>query len=245
MAIKDFIYSWQMKALIIVSVATFFGLINLANSPNSHAIVDISWPNCKSLPLSSFRVAIIGVNGGLDYSTNPCLGSEARLSSHDLTYLNSGDPGFPRIYSLGQGPLRCKPANNLVCYSFNYGYRAALYSIKEADLAAVHSPFWWIDVESINSWTSSVAANRADISGMVAAIKATIPFSPKVGIYSATNQWISLVGHWRIGLPLWLGTGAVSRSSAASFCHQTSFTGAKIILTQYTIGPLDYNYSCS
>ena len=207
--------------------------------------IDVSWPNCRQLVhISNYNTVIVGVNGGLDFHPNPCLGSEARLGANIFVYANSGDPGFPRISRLGHGPLKCANQNRLVCYSFNYGYQAALYSIRQADLAGVHAPFWWLDVESINSWTNSIAANRADIMGMVYAFRNMLVLKPKLGIYTTANQWTALVGKWRINLPLWLGTGLSNSSSAAKTCRLPSIIGPKTIFAQYTLGNLDYDYLC-
>lgn len=208
-------------------------------------IVDVSWPNCKTIPTNEYSRAIIGASGGLDFRPNPCLGQETTFANSYELYANTGDPGFPRIKKIGKGPLSCS-GQNLVCYSYNYGYQAGLYVVKQALFSAAQSDSWWLDVESINSWTNSVAANRADIVGMINAIRASNPFmTPQVGIYTANQQWVALVGHWQIGLPLWLGTGDTSAAQAKTACASSSVTGGQLVMTQYTAGGLDYNYACT
>ena len=230
--------------LLLLAVATLFGLYWFSQSKVVINTVDLSWPNCNRLTNVRYSQAIIGVNGGLDYRPNLCSASEASLVENYAVYVNSGNPGFPRIGLLGLGPLNCPDFKNLDCSSFNYGYQAAEYSIQQANMAGLHSPMWWIDVESINSWTLSEEANRADIMGMIYAVRAIPLLTPIVGIYTAANQWYSEVGHWQNGLPLWLGTGSLTRVGAIEACHQVSVTGGPISLTQYTIDQLDYNYHC-
>ncbi len=234
------------KLSLFLSLATLLALVATSHLPLTHDLtIDISWPNCSRLSsVGSYSAAIIGANGGLDFRPNPCLGLEGKLTNSLATYANTGDPGFPRIRQLGKSPLNCKNNNQLICYSFNYGYQAALYSLKQANLADIHSSFWWLDVESINSWTTSVMANRADIMGMIYAIKTVRFLRPKIGIYTTNNQWVATVGHWNINLPLWLGTGQTNAQAAAKYCNQRSIIGSNIVLTQYTIGRLDYDYRC-
>lgn len=232
--------------LVLFSLAILLTLTNFfAGQKLILKVVDISWPNCQRLAnIELFSTVIVGVNGGLDFRLNPCLGNEIGLGINRIVYLNSGDPGFPRIKKLGTGPLNCQSNKQLICYSFNYGYMAAIYSIKQADLANAHSAFWWIDVEAVNSWTNSIYANRADIMGMIYALKNVRILKPKIGVYTTYHQWHALMGNWHLNLPLWLGTGLTSSSQAAKKCSLPSVLGSKIIFSQYTIANLDYDYVC-
>ena len=224
-------------SVLVIALLIIFGLHEVG-----HGMADISWPNCSRLPSIFFERAVIGASGGLDFHPNVCLGKEVRTTAVYGLYANTGDPGFPRIKMLGTGPLRCQDLN---CYSFNYGYQAGLYVARQARLAAANSPEWWLDVETVNSWTNSIKANRADIRGMIAAISSQTFLRPQIGIYTAANQWVAIVGHWELKLPLWLGTGATSKAAAAKDCKAASPTGGKIVLTQYTLSKQDYNYICS
>ena len=237
------LYKWigpiaGLICLIAVIVSAVVGYSHTINQT-----VDLSWPNCSHLPADHYSEAILGVTGGLDFSANPCLGQEIAVANSYELYVNTGNPGFPRIKRVGIGPKQCA-GRSLVCYSYNYGYQAGLYALKRAELAGAHSPFWWLDVETDNSWTSSIEANRADIAGMINAIQSRALFRPVIGIYTASIQWVSLVSHWKIGLPLWLGTGDTSIQKAATDCRRPSVTGGLVLLTQYTVGQLDYNYVC-
>jgi len=243
--------SWVDQYLVIVLLGIAIIIVGIIvgfySRPTIQGSVDLSWPNCNRLSDNSYALAIVGTNGGLDFRPNPCLGNEARMSNKFVLYANTGNPGFPLISKFGKaGPLICPKDNNLICYSFNYGYQAAKYSIRQANLeSAAGSTFWWLDVESINSWTNSIDANRADIEGMVYALRSNPFLTPKIGIYTAYNQWLSVVGHWDIGLDLWLGTGDTTLLQAKQSCRQPSFVGASIVLSQYTVGNLDFNFSCS
>lgn len=233
--------------LLVIFVVVVLVIVGFFSRQSIQSTVDLSWPNCNRLSNASYALAIVGSNGGLDFKPNPCLGNEIRMSNKFVLYANSGNPGFPLISKFKRhGPLICPKYNNLICYSFNYGYQAAEYSIRQANLAAAAgSTFWWIDVESINSWTNSIDANRADIEGMFFAFQANRFLTPKVGIYTAYNQWLSVVGHWNNSLELWLGTGDTSLLQAKQSCRQPSFIGKSIALSQYTVGNLDFNFSCS
>jgi len=210
----------------------------------SQSLIDVSWPNCRASIATNYANSIVGVNYGLDFKTNPCLGYETTLATNYELYFNTGDPGFPRIKLLGGSPLSCPIKNNLICYSYNYGYQAGLYDLRQAYLANAHSDYIFLDVETDNSWTTSHLANRADIIGMINAIDSYDLLTPKLAIYTTTYQWQQIVGKWHLNLPLWLATGGLNRAVASLGCHQLSATNGQIIISQYTIGNLDYDIAC-
>jgi hypothetical protein len=240
------IRAWMGLSLLVVALVSLLLAVIVFSRPIKLGMVDLSWPNCNRLSNRLYTSVIVGSSGGLDFRPNPCLGNEVRLSNNYVLYTNTGNPGFPRIRQLGSaGPLNCPSPTSLVCYSFNYGYQAARYSMRQADLsAAAGSTFWWLDVEAINSWTNIVAANRADILGMIDALQSSQFLTPKVGIYTANSQWLALVGHWNVGLPVWLGTGDSTLQQATQSCRQSFLSGSPIVLSQYTIGNLDFNFTC-
>ena len=78
---------------------------------------------------------------------------------------------------------------------------------------------WWLDVETINSWESSSANNRADLEGMASYFRR---IGANVGIYSTPKQWDPLVGTVRATSPLyrlpdWI-PGATTLSRAKKNC---------------------------
>jgi len=202
--------------------------------------VDVSWPNCK---VSSTQAAfgIVGVTGGLDFQDNNCLRSEAALFSNPELYMNSGWPGTGFHLQFRNSPESCARSDNL-CLAFNYGYHAAEYAINYANRNLVHSPNWWIDVETDNSWTNNIVQNQAAIAGMVASIKQNVPFA-KIGIYAYPGQWTELVSSWKPNLLAWLATGGSQFTGAQKACSSASFTAQPVKLAQFT-NVLDQDLAC-
>ncbi|HEY5152338.1 MAG TPA: hypothetical protein VII55_00005, partial [Candidatus Saccharimonadales bacterium] len=150
--------------------------------------------------------------------------------------------GKARARKFMNAPRRCG-FSDTVCLAYNYGFNAALYSIKYANLNNIHPNMWWLDVETENSWSDNFLANRQFLLGAEAAIKKQF-WSPSVGIYSAPLQWDQIVGPWQTKLPVWLATGATAKADAAKACREPAFTGGSIWLTQYT-PKFDQNFQCS
>ena len=138
--------------------------------------------------------------------------------------------------------MSCSQTDTL-CLAYNYGFNAARYAVAYANIQSVHTNMWWLDVETVNSWTINVLQNRASLLGMVAAIK-QYAFMPTVGFYSYPGQWNTITGNWKNGLPTWVATGTSSYKAAVSFCKNENFTGGSTWLSQYTL-KLDYNYVCN
>ena len=108
---------------------------------------------------------------------------------------------------------------------------------------------WWLDVETVNTWqtgTSGKAMNVADLQGMIAAL--TQAGALVVGAYSTSSQWTSITGGTTsasgslYGIPDWI-PGAKTLSGAKSNCGLASFTGGKVIVTQWSGRP-DNDYAC-
>ena len=139
---------------------------------------DVSYPQCDQPLPPPGGFAIVGVNWGLSYTANPCLGAlfDWALGSHDgvgppvSLYINTGNPGPVRSahWPTGQTwPLPCDGGYNTLC-SFDYGWNAAgdafdiAAGVIGADVASTVP--WWIDVETANSWNGAdLATNRAAI----------------------------------------------------------------------------------
>jgi hypothetical protein len=236
----------KARALIILaSAAILLGAIVVAHSsdkPYSKTIVDVSWPNCTAAPASTFGVGIIGVNGGLDFRPNPCLAEETTWFVHYALYINTGYPGDAHGRKFLASPRHCGVYNSQ-CLAYNYGFNAAIYAMRYANLQNAHTNQWWLDVETDNSWTTDSLINRESIKGMAAAIKQDVFFA-RVGIYSSSSQWDSITGQWQNGLPAWLATGGSSKAAATNACQDRAFTEGTTWLTQYTVG-LDENLPCS
>ncbi len=110
--------------------------------------------------------------------------------------------------------------------------------------------WWWLDVETANTWetgSSGLANNIADLEGMVAALgKAGVT---TIGIYSTSYQWGQITGGAGVGtglggLPDWI-PGARTLSGAQANCSLVSFTGGRVLMTQWFGKPFDGDYACS
>jgi hypothetical protein len=136
-----------------------------------------------------------------------------------------------------------------------YGYVQA-YDDARRGVANPGNYFWWLDVETGNSWQTDTALNRADLEGMVAYFK-SITAGRKdaegkgagVGIYSTGSQWRTIAGTVPsssplTGLPSWLA-GAKTLRGAKSNCSLSGLmAGSPVSVTQYVSAGLDYDYSC-
>ncbi|RJT81826.1 hypothetical protein D6T63_03430 [Arthrobacter cheniae] len=246
---------------------------------------DVSWPQCgKTLP-SSTAFAIVGVNGGLANNTNPCLSAqlawaEGATETSGVTaqpkvalYVNTANPGhagswWPSSNIIDDGKVitnpygACAPAEvgqpapvNRAC-SYMYGYVRAYQDATSRGVANPGPYFWWLDVETGNSWQTGTSSNpnldgpslnRANLEGMVAYFESIT--DSRVGIYSTGYQWGTIAGtvpssSSLMGLPSWLA-GSRTLRGAKSSCSLPGLTpGSRVSVTQYVSAGLDYNYSC-
>jgi hypothetical protein len=207
----------------------------LAANPYTGTGIDVSWPNCKviahAVPKTSF--AVVGVNDGLDFTGSPCIALEAQSFPDYSLYLSTGYPGINDKHAYQVYPKLCAPTDT-VCFAYNYGFNAARYSVDYAALHDVHSTKWWLDVETVNSWSSNPYINVA--------LK-QLTFLASVGFYAYPGQWKLLTGSWKNDTATWAATGTYSRTAARKACSQPSFTGGNVVLTQYTL-KLDQDFTC-
>jgi hypothetical protein len=137
-----------------------------------------------------------------------------------------------------------------------YGYAKAYDNIALRGVPYPTSFFWWLDVETENSWSTDTTANRAALEGMTHYYLDVLR-AEGVGIYSTGYQWTEIVG--QLGpvdsgtvttgpsnlnyLPSWLA-GATSLKGAIANCGRPPLTGGKVTVTQYVLKGLDHNYAC-
>ncbi|KQR62813.1 hypothetical protein ASF98_14660 [Arthrobacter sp. Leaf337] len=260
---------------MVLSFAAAFGLALMGGGPamagpprpSDPVGIDVSWPQCgKTLP-TGLAFAIVGVNNGLANTTNPCFQeqlswAESTVSQQQLTtqprvalYVNTANPGLAGSWwptsneymgtTVTSSYGKCEGKNDAAC-AYVYGYAKAY---DDATLRGVDRPedyFWWLDVETGNSWQSDTTANRADLEGMTAYFES---INAGVGIYSTGSQWSKIAGTVPstsnlAGLPSWLA-GARTLNGAKSNCSLAGLTpGSKVAVTQYVSSGLDYNYAC-
>jgi hypothetical protein len=221
----------------------FISPASAPGAPYAHAAVgfDISYPQCgKSYPARS-AVAVVGVNKGSAFSTNPCFSSEASWAGANLSvYLNVNSPQDQDSAEWARGPDGSCTAGDLTCISYNYGFNGAQRSIATVRSAGYRPHTWWLDVETSNHWSSDTSANDAVIAGMIAAIRSA---GDAVAIYSTNYQWAQIAGNYVPHLPAWYATG-VSTFFPQRWCSETSFAGGPVYLVQGSAGSFDGAYEC-
>lgn len=177
--------------VLIAAVGMFMVLAPAASAkprpqPQPSSIgYDVSYPQCgKSLPAAAF--GIVGVNAGIVFSANPCLGvgdgpsqlawAQQAANHAPAFYANTGDPGpaYSSHWPTGQpSPQPCDSASaNSPSCSYDYGWNAAADSFHDAVVAeqqvngsseaaaaaAAAQAVWWLDVETGNSWQTLESA---------------------------------------------------------------------------------------
>ncbi len=228
-------------ALGTLFVITLIMFGNTAPSTTSeHYIADASWPNC-SLQLPSAQAGIVGVNGGRPFTANPCLAKQALDFRFPSVYVNTAYPGKSYGLKFQHSPRFC-PSNDEVCLAYNYGFNAGLYDVNHTLSLGVVANWWWLDVETENSWNSNAQFNRAALQGVLDSMSGYVG-NKRIGFYSSLWQWNLLTGSWRNSYPAWVGTGSKYESVAVKKCATKSFTGGEILLSQFT-PDLDQNYVC-
>jgi len=246
---------------------------------------DVSWPQCgKTLPAGP-AFAIVGVTGGLASNTNPCLAEQLAWAGKSSTggtsqpkvalYVNTANPGHTGSWwpssntyanvsvsnpygTCGSGGGGAGPVD-LPC-SYMYGYAKAYDDVTIRGVSNPGNYFWWLDVETGNSWqtgtSNATALNRATLEGMATYFKGITASKTDsagkaagVGIYSTGSQWVTIAGTVPpgssvSGLPSWLA-GAKTLRGAKSNCSLPGLTsGSSVTVTQYVSAGLDYDYSC-
>ena len=233
---------------------------------------DVSWPQCAkhmSLP-SGQAFGIVGVNGGLANTTNPCLAQELSWANASkggtnqpkaALYVNTANPGdvtpavadWPKdnidvvTGAADQDPYGiCAGANDTAC-AWQYGYNMANLDFNTRGVANPAAYTWYLDVETGNSWTNSTVKNAATLEGMTTYFGEV--GGAKVGLYSTSYQWQQIAGTVSDtsnlnGLPSWL-PGASSAAGAQANCKLPGLTsGSQVVLAQYLTKNTDYDVSC-
>lgn len=239
------------KKVLIFSALVGFGLILFHHAVAAKSLyqagstgVDVSWPpsNCSAKPPGYASFGIVGVTGGLNFVQNNCLYRQSHQFNQLSLYINTGYPGTAKAKKFTSVSKSC-PYTNLPCLPYNYGYSAAEYALLYADSQNVTSNTWWLDVETMNSWSENVKDNQASIQGAIDAINKGNIFRPNIGIYSTPRQWKIITGGWKNKMPAWIGTGSSYRKDAKAACLDPPFTGGENVLSQYVL-ELDHDFSC-
>ena len=182
-----------IKRIVVCAFAVFALATGLAVAQGQYTSgttgVDVSYPNCSaSLPVTAFR--IVGVSDGLGYSANPCIANEAAGAGNLSLYVNTGWNNASSHIN-ATSPKVCARGDNS-CLAYNYGYNAGLYALAAASQAGVQAATWWLDVETANTWNTSVVQNQNSLLGEHDALLANAVTT--VGVYSTTAQWQTVTG---------------------------------------------------
>ena len=232
---------------------------------------DISYPQCGRPFPNDAEFGVVGVNKGIVFKANPCLGEgdgPPELTwAGGLTaqlYVNTGNPGAAlssRWPNAQTSPRECNtaavPGSDTANCAYDYGWNAvadsyltaasAYVSLGLASPGATSTPspnMWWLDVEINNSWQSDVTLNVATLAGAVAYLESTNPAG--IGFYSNQYQWNQITGGTTVfsAYPSWVA-GASSSRQAVIDCGAKGFTGGAVAMVQYHAGAFDGDFLCA
>jgi hypothetical protein len=217
---------------------------------------DISWPQCGGAYPPPSAVAIVGVNDGRAFTTNPCVGSEAAWAGGNLdAYMSLNSP--ERVDSSDStGPAgACAPSAN-ACIAYNYGYNAAKGALAVASSKSLVPRMWWIDVETVGAcgssfptegssyWSCNQSLNSRTIQGALDAARGA---GAQIGIYSTSYQWGVITGGYAPSggsAPNWIpGDEASPPSSWCSGSHDFA-GGSPWLLQIYPTQTYDRDQAC-
>jgi hypothetical protein len=176
--------------------------------------VDVSWPQCGPLGMPSVQpgFVVVGINGGKPFTDNVCLTREvtwARSRTGISAYLNIDAP-------------RSGDATA-------YGRKVALDGLARVQRAHLSLPVLWLDVEVLNHWSTSAAANVAVING---ALRALEQHGVTPGIYSSGPMWQQITGGAQLHVPVWLATSVTDYHQLPQWCG-IGLGGKPADMTQY------------
>src|SRR5688572_121570 len=196
---------------------------------------DISWPQCgKAYPPGPVAFAIIGINNGRPFTTNPCFMHQylwaQRSEQHPAVYVNTAFPK-PEHTEANLGPYGLCAADDGWCRGYNYGWGLANDVVLRVAQMRITPPIYWLDVETGNYWSSDKQNNSQVIRGALDYFRQR---NLKVGIYGTPYQWSLIAGSYTApGVPIWTA-GAQGIDAAARRCTPAyAFAGGTVVMVQY------------
>lgn len=185
---------------------------------------DISYPQCNNSFPGGQGFGIVGINGGIATTTNPCLSTELLWAEGSVgtpnqakvqLYVNTGNPGglntpsWPHNNTDPAGNTASNPygtcdgSNSTAC-AWQYGWNRAVDDVQNKFIPAASAAAvdqipgdypWWLDVETTNSWDSgSSDALTRNRVDLEAMVSYFQSRGITVGIYSTNFQWGTIVG---------------------------------------------------
>jgi hypothetical protein len=139
--------------ILLTSLASAIEIQGAYYAPGASGY-DVSFPQCSSRFPKDGSFGIVGVNNGLPWSQNPCLGAQITwaegMSAPMAFYVNTVNPGPQSSYWNLVGPKSCDGTLSLSC-SYNYGWNAANQAfgtvVSLRSQAVAESRYWWIDLD--------------------------------------------------------------------------------------------------
>jgi hypothetical protein len=221
---------------------------------------DVSWPQCSTaqggyglpMPPTSSQFVVIGLTRGLAFTENPCLASQVGWArTHGKPAQAYAMATFPTAAQLSAhraaGPWSSRTRAGQLS---NTGYAAGRYALASMSRAGFGAGMVWIDVEprTAQPWPVGTAArqreNRSVIEGMMRAFRDA---GKSYGFYSYAAGWADITGSWRLpGVPVWATAGELDYpTEAQDRCRQASFSGGRVLLSQWYDDTRDYDRTCS
>jgi hypothetical protein len=222
---------------------------------------DVSYPQCGAALPADQAFGLVGVNGQLANTSNPCFTSQLSWAGRSAggtaqpkaqLYVLFANPtataasAWPKSNSFkGYAPTnpygKCstrdggKLQNSTAC-SYLYGYALGGDDATTRGVVNPGSFRWWIDVETQFSHQADTALNRAVLEGMVAGLQSG--GATTIGFYSTGYQWKTVAGTVPTTSPLygrasWIAIGPSTLAAAQKACSGTPLAGGKIAMTQY------------
>lgn len=254
-------------ALVVGVVVLIVVFVIGGSSPTTG--YDISYPQCSGSYPSNPLFGIVGVNGGLANTANPCLRSELawargapgqkrpRQPSPAL-YIDTANPGAHHVADWPRGgttPLyaACNGKLTNSC-SYLYGEQRSgrdYRSVEALDPVGAKTAPWWLDVELQASWAGTYELNIAALRGFVAGLQ-NAGATGLIGIYSTGAQWHEITGltaqttqaAFKAQLPAWVAGTRATLAQARQNCATGGFAGAPPTLAQYRTGVFDADLRC-
>jgi hypothetical protein len=213
-----------LRSVVVVLAATaaVFAVSGSASAAVTTIGYDVSHPQCNTTLPYSHAFGVVGVNGGVATTDNPCIAAElawawkssgaVRLQPKAQLYINTANPGeyigsistWPTTGSTPYGA--CTGTNTAAC-SWEYGWERSRDDVARLLSAArsamvdgrASSYTWWLDVENANTWQSGTGA---DLAPAQARNRATLEGMTaylaaqggRIGLYSTSQQWNQIVG---------------------------------------------------
>ncbi|MEX0782903.1 MAG: hypothetical protein WD557_09650 [Dehalococcoidia bacterium] len=199
---------------------------------------DVSYPQCGgSLPASP-GFGIVGVNNGKSFTANPCFAEQMEwaegAAQEPAVYVNTN--GAPKKYRHASCARR-----DVDCNNYQYGRAAATYSLSLVDGVAPEVSRYWLDVETMNSWSRDRGANAEVLRGFIDVLEGA---GKTVGIYSTSYQYGRIAGNYAPGLDNWVPVPEARHETAPEYCETTpSFGGGEVVMLQLWY-EFDENYVC-